>query len=213
MEPVYQRLVERDLDRLGIEDEFYAVGSAGNYSLFYVILRAVREFAPARILDLGAGQTSVLLDRLVKANQLDADIVTVEHDDHWAEHIATIVNHLVVRLDIFQEAENGHIYGAYDISSLRIDGPIDLMIIDGPPADTVPLQYARHGVLPLLKHVNRDGFVIVVDDAERPGEMALSNRIEAMLTEQGIAFGRRAIVSSRRQDIFAGGRCLPAAYF
>jgi hypothetical protein len=213
LEPVYQRLVERDLARLGIRDEFYAVGSAANYSLFYVILRAVLEFRPARVIELGAGQTSLLLDRLAASGLLPGDIVTVEHDRHWAQHIAAAVKHPVVRIDLIDRPGGDRICGAYDIAALKIAGPIDLLIIDGPPGGTEALRFSRHGALPLLKHMNRDGFVVVIDDAERPGETALSSRIEEALQAEGITFRRGAVVSSKRQDVFAGGRCLAASYF
>src|SRR5882757_7659812 len=64
MEPVYQYLVARDLARLGIEDDFYPVGFAASYGLFYAILRIAQEYKPRNVLDVGAGQSSVLWSRL-----------------------------------------------------------------------------------------------------------------------------------------------------
>jgi len=65
MESVYQEIVQRELNRWKIEDNFYPVGGAANYSLFYIILRTVADFPLKKVVELGAGQTSLLLDALV----------------------------------------------------------------------------------------------------------------------------------------------------
>ena len=71
MEIVYQQLVFRDLRNLGIHDDFYPVGSAASYSLFYILLRSLMTLPVTSVLDIGAGQTSLLLDATKKALNLD----------------------------------------------------------------------------------------------------------------------------------------------
>ena len=44
MEGVYQQLVQRDLSRLQIGNDFYPLAGAANYGLLYVLLRAICNF-------------------------------------------------------------------------------------------------------------------------------------------------------------------------
>ena len=43
LEAVYQRIFERDLERIGAENKYYPVGTAANYGLLYVLLRVARR--------------------------------------------------------------------------------------------------------------------------------------------------------------------------
>ena len=96
MEAVYQRIVQRELCRLKVEDQFYPLGAAANYGLLYIILRAVSDFSLKKVVELGAGQTSLVLKSLVAAGALHADVYTVEHDPHWAERIGRSVSHSMI---------------------------------------------------------------------------------------------------------------------
>jgi predicted O-methyltransferase YrrM len=211
LEPVYQRIFEREIGRLGIADEFFPVGSAANYGLMYVVLRVACEFKPKTILELGAGQTSLLLDRLAREH-LDARIVTVEHDPLWSAHIGERVRHQVHRLELKPYQENGLSYAGYDIAGLALDAPIDMLLVDGPPAGDARRKFARHGCLGLLARLNPQGFVVIVDDAERGGEARLCRRIDDALRNAKIAFKRGHIITNKRQEIFASGPFAAAAY-
>jgi predicted O-methyltransferase YrrM len=211
LEPVYQRIFEREIGRLGIADEFFPVGSAANYGLMYAVLRVACEFKPKTILELGAGQTSLLLDRLAREH-LDSTIITVEHDPLWSAHIAGRVRHRVHRLELKPYQENGLSYAGYDLAALALDAPIDMLLVDGPPAGDARRKYARHGCLGLLARLNPQGFVVIVDDAERGGEAKLCRRIDDALRSATIDFKRGHIITNKRQEIFASGPFAAAAY-
>ena len=53
---IYRDLFLRELARLGVEDGFYPIGGAANYSLLYLVLRAMTEFPVSSILEVGAGK-------------------------------------------------------------------------------------------------------------------------------------------------------------
>src|SRR5215469_14551483 len=63
----------------------FPVESAANYSLLYVILRAYLELPISRVLEIGSGQTSLLLDSLSKSERRSLSVLTIEHDKHWSE--------------------------------------------------------------------------------------------------------------------------------
>jgi hypothetical protein len=67
--------------------------------------------------------------------------------------------------------------------------------------------------LELLEWLDPNGFVIVVDDAERSGEVLLRNRIAQKLQAKGISFSRGELAANKRQSIFASGRFSHAAFY
>ena len=213
LEPVYQRIFEREIARLGIENEFFPVGSAANYGLMYVLLRASCELAPQFILELGAGQTSLLLDRLRRQKVMNATVMTVEHDASWAASVGQRVSHRVHTLDLIPCSDNGLHYAGYDFANLTVEQPIDMLVIDGPPAGERDRKYSRHGSMSLLGLLNPRGFVVIVDDAERPGEALLCRRIDEHLRMTRTEFSRGHVTASKRQEIFAGGSLAVAASF
>jgi hypothetical protein len=212
LEPVYQRIFEREIARIGIADEFFPVGSAANYGLMYAVLRVICQFKPKFILELGAGQTSLLLDRLARAGILESKILTVEHDPVWSAHIGGQVRHRIQRLDLKSYEDDGLRYAGYDIAALALDEPIDMLLVDGPPGGEARLKYSRHGCMGLLKRLNPDGFVVIVDDAERSGETILCRRMAGYFENSNIEFKRGHIITNKRQEIFASGRFAAAAY-
>lgn len=212
LEAVYQGLVSRDLSRLKIDDVFYPVGSAANYGLLYIILRAAIEFPFEKVVELGAGQSSLLLDTLVRRELLHAEVRTFEHDEQWAARIAARVGHTVTRLPLRERSAGGVNFAGYDFRGVET-GPIDFMIIDGPAARTFATRHARLGALDLVQSINRSRFVVVVDDAERAGERMLTDLLVPALEDLGTAPVTGQVVAHKRQFIVAGGDYVGAAYY
>jgi hypothetical protein len=67
--------------------------------------------------------------------------------------------------------------------------PIDLLLVDGPPAYAAGHALARYPALPVLGDRLASGATVVLDDAERPGEQEVLRRWER---ETGLDFDRRA---------------------
>ena len=63
--------------------------------------------------------------------------------------------------------------------------PIDLLVVDGPPAHAVGHGLARYPALPALEDRLAPGATVVLDDAERPGEQEVLRRWER---ETGLSF-------------------------
>ena len=213
MESVYQRLVQRDLAKLGIEDDFYPVAGAANYGLLYLIVRLAKELPLKQVVELGAGESTRLLDALARNGTLSAKIVTIEHNDEWAARIEGNVRHDVICTGLMERAFDGVSFRGYDFSAVPLPGNIELLIVDGPPASTEQNRFARLGAVDLLALLNSEAFVVVLDDTERSGEMLLIDKIESELHRRGKKFAKGQIISSKRQTIFAGGAYERAAYF
>jgi hypothetical protein len=111
LEVIYRDLFLRELARMGEEDRFFPTGGAANYSLLYLILRIGLEFKPASVLDIGAGQSSLLWSML-RRHGLVGSVLTLESDREWAQRIGDQIDHEVqgdrpgaVRRDRLRRAE------------------------------------------------------------------------------------------------------------
>jgi Methyltransferase domain len=154
-----------------------------------------------RIVELGSGISTVLLARLLTQRALPGGFLmaVVEHDDFWAQWVGeqldregTGTDLTVVRSALTPHplAERGLRW--YDEAALA-DGlrealqgdPIDLLVVDGPPAHAIGHGLARYPALPALGDRLAPGATVVLDDAERPGEQEVLRRWER---ETGLSF-------------------------
>ncbi len=67
--------------------------------------------------------------------------------------------------------------------------PIDLLVVDGPPAYAAGHGLARYPALPVLCDLLAPRATVILGDAERPGEQEVLRRWEH---ETGLDFDRRA---------------------
>lgn len=148
-----------------------------------------------RIVELGSGTSTVLIARLLRQRWPDGDYrhVAVEHDAAWAGWVdeqltreglqgATTVLHAPL-------AQHPHALQGlrwYDPEVLRrgldtalAGDRVDLLVVDGPPADTADKVLARYPALPALADRLAPGATVVLDDVERPGEQEVLRRWEA----------------------------------
>ena len=205
-EVVYQNVFCRDLRRAGIEDTFYPLGFSGNYGLLYVILRVALSFQPRNVLDIGCGQTTLLLSALHQRG-LVGQVTTLEHDPDWASEIEPFVSHAVICRPLSAQKIAGVQTITYDWTPVLQRGPFDLVICDGPPGVR---RRSRWGVLKAVEALSPD-FVLVMDDAQRSGEKQTCDELQRRLRPAGARRGR--VVAARKQSIFAGGKYAKAAHF
>jgi len=208
MEIIYRELLLRELARLGIPDRFHPVGSAANHSLLYLVLRCYVELPVTRILDVGAGQTSLLLDELNRRLG-KAEVTTLEHDADWGDRIGAEVAHPVLRRNLVPMRIAGIDTAMHDTTGLP--GPFDMIVMDAPPGRS---RYSRLGLLHLMQSfMDRGNFVAIMDDAERGGEMQTLRQCRGWLRDNGIAHDTSTVRAAKRQRVFAAGRMRQACYF
>jgi predicted O-methyltransferase YrrM len=147
-----------------------------------------------RVVELGAGVSTVLLSRL--SAQLSAAggfrLVSVEHDDRWADWVTRQLSRetigrdsVVVRAPLEFHPRADEAVGWYDAAALTagLDAAfgadqIDLLLVDGPPAFEAGKGTARAPALPVLWDRLSPGATVVLDDIERPGEQEVLQRWE-----------------------------------
>jgi hypothetical protein len=157
-----------------------------------------------RVVELGSGISTVLLARLLCRRSPPAGfrVASVEHDARWVrwvteqlEREGTGADVVVVHAPLapHPRAERG--LGWYDeavltqgLGTALLGDPIDLLLVDGPPAYAAGRGLARYPALPVLREWLAPGATVVLDDAERPGEQEVLRRWER---ETGVDFDRR----------------------
>ena len=213
MEPVYRDLFLRELARCGVADTFYPVGPAANHSMMYFIARVLQDHRFTSVLDLGAGQTSILIDRIRGATTGAYSVRTVEHDRFWAERIGAQIGHEVIAAPLVRRNVQGRDIGWYDLPPAIWKEPADLLIVDGPPGYDENVRYARTGAVEIAASVLKEDFVVVVDDSERVGEYELVQLLKALFRARGVAFASGTLHAYKCQTILAAGKYRDAAYF
>ncbi|MEM8836042.1 MAG: class I SAM-dependent methyltransferase [Planctomycetota bacterium] len=143
----------------------------------------ISDLRPERVLECGPGASTIMMARVMQKLGIDGTIVSLEHDEGWAEvaqsrideagvhdFVDLVVTPLTPALGDHVERLNGCGVSEWyeSIDAIVERGPYDFVFVDGPPAlDGRP---RRAPVLPLLWDAINDGAEIVLDDGNRPGE-------------------------------------------
>jgi hypothetical protein len=143
--------------RTGEAPAFYPTAGAANYSLLYTIMRCVTELPVTRVLELGMGQSTVLLDAL------GADTVSVDHEEPWVQRMGEKVKHQCVYAPLVERQVHGFAVPAYDFAPSKFD----LVLVDGPQGTP---RRSRWCSLDVLDKCLGDEFIVIFDDAARRGE-------------------------------------------
>lgn len=213
MEIVYRELFLRDLAAAGLRDVYYPVGGAANHGLLYLITRCFTEFPIANALELGAGQTTLLIDALRKSVRPDSRVTTVEHDPDWAGHIGAQVSHSVTVATLVGKQVDGRAIDHYRSPFFDPSTRYDLVIVDAPIASDHHNAYNRLGAIEIVDENLADDFVIIIDDAQRVGEARLAELVGERLAALGRKASRGVVTAGKRQILYAGGSYRRAAFF
>jgi hypothetical protein len=178
----YLQLFDSAVARSGIAVKpLYPVGSAANAGLLYAVFRLAEEFPGLAWLELGAGQSTILIDALVDAGRIGTAL-TLEHDPGWAARIGTRVDHEVEAAPLRRAEVQGIAAETYYVTPAR---RYDVVLVDGPIGTP---RRSRWGALKLLETALADDFIVIFDDAERPGERETIARFLAMQPAAGHVF-------------------------
>jgi hypothetical protein len=149
------------------------------------------------VFECGGGVSTVYVARLL-AQRGRGRLVTLEHDARWVaflgdalarERLHERVALVHARLGVHPLAWEGGWYDPVALAAALPDEPIDLLLVDGPPAWAPGTERARYPALPALLDRLADDATVVLDDLHRAGERAVLERWEA---ETPWRFERRA---------------------
>ena len=207
LEAIYRDLFLRELALLGEEDRFFPTGGAANYSLLYLILRIGAEFRPASVLDIGAGQ-STLLWAMLQRRGLVGEVLTLEDDVEWGVRVAAQVTHEVLVSPLRAVRVDGRATMTYDWAAARAGRRFDVIVCDGPRGTP---RHSRSGILSMLDDLPAD-FAVVFDDAGGDGEQDTIAQVHARLQAAKVDYAVGVLRAAKSQAVFAAGRFLPTTF-
>ena len=158
----------------------YPVGYAANPSFLYGIYRIVSETGCQNVLELGAGQSTLLLDAL--ARKLDISVFTLENNEDWATWIGDKIEHEILVSPLEKRTIRNMEVLFYSYAPPDND-KYDIIIVDGPVGTR---RYSRWGALEYIENFLNDEFVICFDDAERRGEQDTVLECISMLKHRNV---------------------------
>jgi hypothetical protein len=210
MEPVYQHLFLRDLGRLGLADVYAPVLGAANYSLLYALLSIILVVEPKGVLELGSGQTTVLMNALRDAGVWAGNLVSLEHDPGWADYLATNVSTPVVLAPLHRHAVSDVMIDGYSTDDLpQSPACFDVLLVDGPPGTP---RWSRLGCLDFIATRMARDFVVILDDYDRLGEQETAEEIRRVLRNRGVEFVEECYLSNKSQLVIATERYRACIY-
>ncbi len=170
---------------LNEEDKKTSTYSPGRWAIgypyLYAMYRILNDFKPKRILELGLGQSTVMITRYVGKHP-DVEHTVVDHDQDWIDFFSNEhpipENSKILRLDLeFVDYNNASGIRVFKDFAKEFEGKtFDFISIDAPLGGDMK-DYSRIDVLLMLPNILAKDFVIMIDDTNRKQE---TNTVEAM---------------------------------
>lgn len=174
-------------------------GSALRPAALVTVLNDLVVNRRRRIVECGGGVSSLYIGELLERAG-EGDLFVLEHDTNWARRLRALIQsrglaprvrvvHAPLEVNHSLSAEGTPWYSA-DAVREGIDGrPIDLLLVDGPPAHEECMRLARYPAIPFFRDWLAESCTIILDDVDRDGEREVVLRWEE---ELGITFQMRA---------------------
>lgn len=170
-----------------------------------VLVNEIRARRPGLVVELGSGASTVVTGYALESLGVGR-LISLDHDPVYAQRTRELlVAHgldsvAVVRLAPLVPVDvDGEAYTWYAPHGYAGLGPIDLLVVDGPPARLG--RQARYPAFPVLTSLLSPDVVILMDDAIREDEATIVKRWQALdsrlkskyvHTEKGTYMLRRA---------------------
>jgi hypothetical protein len=126
----------------------------------------------------------------------------VEHDERWAdllerqlasEGLDEVVSVVRAPLTPMSAGWPGEQTGWYDrdrLSEAVAGRPVDLLVVDGPPAHQAGHAHSRYPAIPFFGSMLAGDYTVILDDIDRSGEQDI---LESWERDLGVDFERRLL--------------------
>ena len=185
-------------------------GMAASTDLLQKLVEIVLAERPSLVVEASSGVSTVIIAYCLKRLGRGT-VISLEHDPKYAtisrdtiafhglEQIATVLHAPLKELS--HKAET---WKWYDTHDLKLDRPVDLLVVDGPPGHLKNL--VRYPALPVLYDHLSPGATIILDDGARAEEREIASRwqqefglsAEYLETENGAYLLRKRGTKERR---------------
>jgi hypothetical protein len=204
-EQIYQGIFAQHCAQRGITDVFHPVGAAASYSLLYLLTRILTELPVKNIVELGSGESTVLIDRL-RADE--GQHLAFDQAEFWVAAVARRAPRCQLRYaPVVAKQFQGTAYTGYDT---LMPSSFDLLLVDGPNGTD---HASRFDCVPLVDANDRREFIVVIDDANRPGEAETVAALAALLRRKGIDFKLNYLSGRTTQAVITTSAYRAASYY
>lgn len=137
---------------------------------------------PKLIVEASSGVSTIIIAYCLKMIG-GGRVISLEHDAGFREETLRqlALHHLqdfatVHHAPLTEHVLNHETYRWYDIRPIDDIASVEMLVIDGPPSVDEFDDKARFPALPLIWDKLREGAMVVMDDANRPGELKIIQR-------------------------------------
>lgn len=144
-------------------------GWAASPDVLLILVEYILQHKPKHVIELGSGVSTLIISRALEQAG-GGELTSIDHDGVFHN----ITKARMARLGLKAHYIHAPLTGKdpskcwYDLN--KLDTPIDLLFIDGPPEAIHP--QVRGHASQLFSLLN-EGATIILDDADRPGEKAV----------------------------------------
>lgn len=135
---------------------------------------------PSLVVELGGGYSSIVIGYCLQQNDRGR-LISLDHDNEFAQMTSKAIEAhdltdqvSVIHAPLREHLIDGDAWKWYDFDALPDVAPIDILVVDGPPAAQNPL--ARFPALPLFVDRLAQDAVVMLDDGVREGERTIVER-------------------------------------
>ena len=164
-------------------------GWAGSPDFLNKIVEIILKQKPRFVLEASSGVSSILIGLALKINKSGKSL-SFEQDTSYAEITRQNIEvNDIEEISIIMDCPlndyliAGETWKWYKTEELTFTDKIDFLIIDGPPRTTQNL--ARFPAIPLLYNYFSDNVIIILDDANRPDEIIITEKWIEFLENEG----------------------------
>jgi hypothetical protein len=143
------------------------------------------------IVECGAGLSTIYIARALRDQEDGGVVISIDHDARWLETLHAQLRREELE-DFVQFVHAPLVSGDWGMGSAQWYDPsvitsalhsilIDLLLVDGPVASDVDIQYARYPAVPVLREFFSESISVILDDINRPGERAIVSEWTSLL--------------------------------
>ena len=148
-------------------------GYAANPDFLYLLHELIKKYNPKTIVEAGAGVSTLICSYSLKQFSSNGKVFSLDHNDNFSSIIINAIKEHnlneyaeIISSPLISYSDKN--FQWYDINKIEKIDSIDMLIIDGPPANSS--KNARYPAIPLLIEKLNKGSIIVLDDANRKYE-------------------------------------------
>ncbi|MEX2656386.1 MAG: hypothetical protein WD272_02630 [Balneolales bacterium] len=144
------------------------------------------------IVECGSGISTLFIAGFIKKTGRKIAFYSIDHDGYWQDIIKEEVNrqglsdcvqciHAPLAPHSLCWGGRGRWYDTAAIEASFSEPDIDLLIVDGPPANKKGLEFSRYPAVPFFRPGLKGDYKVILDDAGRSAERKISQEWGKML--------------------------------